>query len=147
MRVLCCTEPARSPPRWRSVDSPFRMGTGSPVDGPPLHHPPSPTSRSSGARPSGFLTPSPAPPKSAAACPVPTPTAPASRGDHLRGQGPLEARAKTSGPGGVRAAVQGAPPRAAHPETGARKEQLKPQVQHGNQEESSGSGSRLVVAE
>ena len=49
------------------------------------------------------------------------------------------------GPGGIRAAVRDTPHRAPQPKTGARKEQLNPQEQHRNQEESSSSWSCLVA--
>lgn len=72
--------------------------------------------------------------------PAPLPQFPgrpcAGRCDHLRAQGPPGAR----GPSGAQEASgwlsRGAPHRTAHPKTGARKEQLKSQVQK-NQEESS----------
>lgn len=143
--------PNSVPRAAKGLDPPTRCGlTEGPGDHRDLRLPlsPSPTLQFPGinwpwaAQPSGF------PPEhreSPALLPsVPTPT-PRQLPRSLTWAGPARRAQETRGPGGIRAAVQGALHRTPNPKTGARKEQLKPQVQQGNQEESSGSGSCLVA--
>lgn len=149
MRVLCSPDPTRSP-ALRHLDLSSRCEPDSPRDRRNLRLPlsPSPTLQFSGRswpesdQLSGFLARCPEYLESQALLPsVPIPTScqprrsltwagPARRaGDKGPGRDPLLCRAYLT----------------PHPKTGTRKEQLKSQVQHGNQEECNGSGSCLVA--
>ena len=149
MRVLCSPDPTRSP-ALRHLDPSSRCEPESPRDRcnlrPALS--PSPTLQFSGRswpgaeQPSGFLVRCPEYPGSPALLPsVPIPTSCQPRRS-LTWAGPAR-RAGDKGPGRhpllCRAYLT------PHPKTGTRKEQLKSQVQRGNQEECNGSGSCLVA--